>query len=108
MARRQEEFRLAGSFTDMRAVCHQAFAAMGWSVTAETATSVSGKEPFKLLSFHWPATVRVEVAALPDGSIGVRLEGSVFGFGPIQNNHLQRQLTTVRDLIARIAAQPPR
>jgi hypothetical protein len=55
------------------------------------------KEPFRLLSMSWPATLHVKLA--PDGAerTSVAISGSIGGLGPVQSGHLKKQMNRFAD-----------
>ncbi|MFA6001675.1 MAG: hypothetical protein WC828_06120 [Thermoleophilia bacterium] len=110
MARYGESFSLNLSVPIVTNACHEAFREIGWPAKQST-TGFVFKEPFKLklsqlLILKYPATVRVDLAAESQNSTLVNLRGSNFGFGPVQSNHVRKQVDDIREAIRRQTGQP--
>ena len=109
MSQHSEEFHLALPIGDSVNVCRATLQGAGWQITSDSDTRLVADESTNpLLSVSWPA--RIEVSLGADASRGTRvvMNGSIFGFGPIQSGYLRNAMLTLRASIERAATQPAR
>jgi len=89
--------------------CQKAIATQGWRVLSHTDTSIVCKEVSPTVtSFTFAAQVAISVRASQEANTSISkitLEGSIFGFGPIQSGHLRGQVGALKNNI-KLAANP--
>jgi hypothetical protein len=65
---------------------------LGWRVMLDEPTNITIKEnAVNLVSGTWPAELAISVKKHGTGS-RVTINGAIFGYGPIQKNHLKGQI----------------
>lgn len=81
-------------------ICRRVVADLGWRVLEQDQTRIRCKEvAVASTSFNWPAEVELTLSSVSQSQTSVYLNGSVFGFGPIQKGHLQGQIGNIRNRI---------
>lgn len=81
-------------------ICRKVVADLGWRVLEQDQTRLRCKEvAVSGTSFNWPAEVELILSSLNQSQTSIYLNGSIFGFGPIQKGHLQGQLGNLRNRI---------
>jgi hypothetical protein len=99
MSNHQERFVVPLGIAEVMMVCREAVASTNWRVTEAGKTRLSCKEvSAQSTSFTWPAEVTIELTSNEKGTI-VTMNGSIFGFGPIQSGHLQGQVGNLRNRV---------
>jgi len=80
-------------------LCREAVASIGWRVLESGRTRLRCKEvSVQSTSFNWPAEVTIELTTDEPNTI-ITLNGSIFGFGPIQSGHLEGQVGNLSNRI---------
>jgi hypothetical protein len=106
MSSHHDELTLNLPLGTSRAACQSAAAGPGWRVTRQEETSLACMEIAQPgMSFTNPAQVEIALASTGDSSTRVVLRGSNFGFGPIQSNHVKRQVRALRQQIEQAASR---
>ena len=86
--------------SDALALCRRAVADIGWRVLEQGASRIRCKEvAVSAMSFNWPAEVDIILSSIGPSQTTILLNGSVFGVGPIQKNHLLGQMGNLRNRI---------
>ena len=104
MPKHSEAFAVSAAIHETLQACKEAVGQLGWGILEAGDGRMSIKEEgfANLNKGTWPAKVDIHLQ-----SSGVRtqiiLEGSIFGFGPIQSDHLKGQMGRLRSLIERSA-----
>ena len=81
-------------------ICRKAIAEIGWRVLNQSENRIRCKEvAVSGVSFNWPAEVEIIISSSSPSSATIFLNGSIFGFGPIQKGHLQGQIGNLRNRI---------
>lgn len=100
MPRYQEQFALQLSLADSMEICREVVADSDWNVVQQNASSLVCKEgSYHVTKVTWPITVEIVLSAESSDKTSILLQGSNFGFGPIQKNHLRGQLGSLRNKI---------
>jgi len=101
MAKQEEVFEVNLPIKDCLKVCQEAVASLGWAVMHQDDRGLDVKEGMpQVTSFTWPA--KVEIILRNEKSpekTKIILNGSIFGFGPIQSGHLKGQIGNLRNRI---------
>ena len=106
MPTHREEFALNLSISEGMEVCAEAVATLGWRITEQGMTRLKCAEvKSRPLSFNWPIQVEVTLRGEPTGGALVTLDGSTFGLGSPQTNHLKEQLRNLRQAIEHAAGR---
>lgn len=80
--------------------CRKAVAEIGWRIMNQSQNRIQCKEvAVSGLSFNWPAEVEINISSTAPSSSTIFLNGTIFGFGPIQRGHLQGQIGNLRNRI---------
>jgi hypothetical protein len=99
MSTYQVKFTVPLGIDDVMMVCKEAVASTGWRVTEAGNVRLKCKEvSVQSTSFTWPAEVMIELTTHETGTI-ITMNGSIFGFGPIQSGHLEGQVGNLRNRI---------
>ena len=99
MSKASEEFYLEVSIDIVQVACKNSIAQLGWRIMEEHSNKIVCKEiAVQITSFTWPAEVAINIFD-NNGKTKILLDGSIFGFGPIQSNHLKGQMGRIRNLI---------
>ncbi len=99
MSTYQVKFTAPLGIDDVMMVCKEAVASTGWRVTEAGNTRLRCKEiSVQSTSFTWPAEVMIELTTHETGTT-ITMNGSIFGFGPIQSGHLEGQVGNLRNRI---------
>jgi hypothetical protein len=107
MSKHSEEFQLALPVADSVSVCRATLRVAGWQIISESNTHLVADESTNpLLSVSWPARIEITSSVDPSGGTRVVMNGSIFGFGPIQLGYLRNVMFTLRATIAQAATQP--
>ena len=109
MAHYRESFSLDLPVTSVTNTCQRASQEIGWSAKESTKGFVL-KEPFKLkwsqlFVIRYPVTVRVSMVAESQNRTLVDMQGSNLGLGPIQSNHVKKQVAALRGAIEHLALE---
>jgi hypothetical protein len=91
LSRHREELGLPVSPAHAMLVCREILRDLGWTQKLG-ATRVIAVEPQKLVSNVNCVKVQIDLFGDPQGFTRVTVQGSNFGFGPIQGAHVQRQV----------------
>lgn len=104
MSSHQEEFVLHLPAATCRAACLNAAGGVGWRVTGQADTSLSCKEIAQPgLSFANPVQIDIALTSAGGNDTHVAMRGSNFGFGPLQSDHVRRQVQSLRQQIEQAA-----
>ena len=80
--------------------CRKAVAEVGWRILDQSQNRIRCKEvAVSAISFNWPAEVEIIIFSNGPSSTTIFLNGSIFGFGPIQKGHLQGQIGSLKNRI---------
>jgi hypothetical protein len=94
-----DSFELPASAAELETACREAVAEIGWRILDQGQGRIRCKEVASSgMSFTWPAEVEIVISGGPS-STRVDLNGTVFGLGPIQGNHLRGQMGNLRNRI---------
>ena len=105
MSRHEESFQIPLPPEHAKALCGQAIVSLGLPCS-DLGYGYSCAESFQF-GFTWPVTMNVIIDHGDPGMSRVTICGSNFGFGPIQSSHVHGKVTTLRQRIEQMAAQPP-
>ncbi len=107
MSSHQEELILQLPLDVSMAACERAVNGSGWQVTGRGAATLQGAELRQnAFSFTFPVQIVVNFQD-ENGTTRVILNGSNFGFGPIQSRHVKSQLQDLARLILDETTRPP-
>ena len=88
--------------------CEQAIASLGWRMTGQTPTGLACVEVSPEVGvFAWPVNVDIALSGGQDPPTAVTMFGSNSGWGPIQSNHLRKQMGLLVARIQQEAARSP-
>jgi hypothetical protein len=105
MSRHQDQFILNLPLDESLAACRSAANGPGWRLTREADTALACMEiPQPGLGFTSPAQVDIGLTSTDDNATRVTLRGSNFGLGPIQSNHVRKQVQLLRQQIEHAGA----
>lgn len=108
MASHRSELSVNLPQTASLAACREAIARLGWRVASQDELGVVCEEVLQGgLSFTSPVRVEIRLAGGTDGPTRVFLSASNFGFGPIQANHVRKQVQALGEQIEVAAKHPP-
>lgn len=95
----QQRIKVQLSIDEVMTVCREAVASIGWRVLESGRTRLRCKEmSVQFTSFNWPAEVTIELTTHEPKTM-ITLNGSIFGFGPIQSGHLEGQVGNLSNRI---------
>ncbi len=81
-------------------ICRKVVAEIGWRILDQSENRIRCKEvAVSGVSYNWPAEVEIIISSSSSSSATIFLNGSIFGFGPIQKGHLQGQIGNLRNRI---------
>ena len=107
MSKYQQSFILNLPLSRASEVCREVAAQLGWRVLEQTTYRIVCKENApQVTSFTWSAKVEIELEAESQGWTRITLDGSIFGYGPIQSGHLKGQIGRIRNEIELAAKKP--
>ena len=80
-------------------VCREAIASVNWRVLEQGTNRLKCKEvAIQSTSFTWPAEVEIILFPHPKGTV-IAMNGTIFGWGPIQASHLKGQMGNLKNRI---------
>jgi hypothetical protein len=92
MSKVNEERRFAIEMSSLMTSIRKVASSFGWRVMVDEPSRITIKEEFaNLTSGTWAAELAISVVPDGDGS-EMTINGSIFGYGPIQKNHLKGQV----------------
>jgi len=106
MSKHQSEFRMNLPLAASLAACRTAVAMLGWRLTRQYETGLTCVEvPQTVLSFTNPVQVEIRVVRGGTNLTRIVLNGSIFGFGPFQSNHVRKQIERLTEEIEKASKQ---
>ncbi len=100
MSRHADEFILKVPFQEAVELCSEAVSGLGWEILEQTGPRIVCQEKMpEVTSFTWSAKVEIELSAHGQDATWIHLEGSIFGFGPLQSRHVKGQVGRLRNEI---------
>lgn len=81
-------------------ICRKVVADIGWRILGQSKNRIQCKEvAVSGISFNWPAEVEIIISSNSPSSSTILLNGSIFGFGPVQKGHLKGQIGNLKNRI---------
>ena len=105
MSKYQSEFRINSPLVASLEACRIAVTMLGWQLTRQFETGLTCVEIPRMALFTHPVQVDVNVVSEAAGLSRIALNGSSFGFGPLQSNHLKGQMQRLTEEIMKAAKQ---
>jgi hypothetical protein len=94
------------SVTDALAACQAAAAGPEWLLSSHAGNTLSCREIPQGFSWGSPTTVTITLTSAEGGRTHIALEGSNFGLGPNQANHVRQRVQALRQRIEDAPARP--
>ena len=105
MSKISDEFYIQVPFDEAKLVCKNVIAQLGWRVMEDNSNKIVCKEvAIQWTSFNYPAEIAISLSDYKEKT-KIVLDGSIFGFGPIQSGHLQGQIGRIKNLIETCSTQ---
>lgn len=96
----RSELDLHTAVGDAMIACREAVRDLGWRILEQSETCLVCKEVTPCVtSLTWAAQVEIILTGGSADITKVTLNGSIFGFGPIQSGHLRGQVGSLRNRI---------
>jgi hypothetical protein len=100
VSRHRKDFDLQLPLGESLKACQVALLNIGWSFERKPDKAfITAWEPQKLLSTAWAVKTTIYLKPNPDGSTRITIEGSNFGFGPVQKAHLKQQVNLLANYV---------
>ena len=81
-------------------ICREAVSELGWRVFTNGNNHITCKEICpEITSFVWPVQIEVVLTSIENDTCRIYLNGTIFGFGPIQYGHLRGQVGNLHNKI---------
>ena len=104
MSRHEDSFQILLSPEQAKSLTAEAISSLGLPINADLGHGFVSTESFQI-GFTWPVTIQVLINQGDAGMSRITINGSNFGFGPIQSNHVKGKVLAVRQRIEQMAQQ---
>jgi len=98
-----DEFSVNLRLDQASSACREAIESIGWKIESAEPTRIVTKVGFGLT--RNPSKIEVLVNDLGPAEASVRLNGKIFGMGPVQKSHLTKEMERLRNAIESSARQ---
>lgn len=96
-----EEIALNVSEDDAAQACRTAISKLGWNVVEESDAALVAEEAYERSTSDWfPVNLRLRIIGNGRSTSVVLLSASIAGYGPLERNHLRRQLDLAKAHVA--------
>ena len=104
MSKLSEEVQLNVPQAQAQQACSDAISKLGWK--SETSGSAIVAKPGMGLT-KWPSKLTIGVADAGGSASTVTIDGSIWGFGPVQKGHLRKDIEAFRGALQPSTATAP-
>jgi hypothetical protein len=92
MSKLSEQIAVGGSADEAKQACRDAITGLGWKSEEEGGAIVAKPG---MSATAWPSKLTIGVTDA-GGSATVNIDGSIYGFGPVQKKHLKKRMEEFR------------
>lgn len=107
MSRHDETFQISLPPERAKPLCAEAIESLGLPITTDLGHGLVSTESFKI-GFTWPVTIQVLINYGDAGMSCITINGSNFGFGPIQSGYVKGKVIALRQRIEQMSQKGTR